>query len=92
MSKGYTLVEVYREGAGLAGRNGRHMGALLGLCYSCGRIWRVIKISVNEARDPGLGILHRTRWKREVPETEVDSVKVGAVMVGEEIKENAEWI
>jgi len=91
MRKGYTLIEVFRGKTKMTGKAVDCAGALIRTCYERGRIWRVIKLSVGGGWDPGLKILHITRWKRRVPETEVDSIGAALAAADEETQDNGAW-
>lgn len=92
INTGYTLVEVFRRDSALSSCHARKWGALYSLLYSVRRIWRVIQVCGECNADPGARIFHRTRWQRDVPRLEVDSVGQAMVLAKEEILENADWI
>lgn len=92
INTGYTLVEVFRGGASLSPHHARQMGALYRLFYEGGRIWRVIQVNSEGGTDPGVRIFHRTRWVRDVPLMEVESVGQALILAREEIAENQDWI
>jgi hypothetical protein len=91
IGRGYTLIEVFRSPIFIGSEVAVKLGSLIKLCYHSGRIWRVVKVSHNDGRDPGLGILHRIRWSRDVPEMEVDNIRIAMRVAEEEMEENREW-
>lgn len=91
MHKGYTLVEVFRGRPHFTVSGARTAGELAEACYSGNRIWMVVRVEEDERGDPGMSILHKTRWKREVPEVRIDSISQAVAMAREETKEQAEW-
>lgn len=91
MKNGYTLIEIYRHTPSLGDNSGLTIGDLMSMFYAAGRIWRVVKVSHNGATDPGLVILHRTRWKRHVFEVDAGDIRQALEMAAEELCENADW-
>jgi hypothetical protein len=91
MEKGYTLIEVFSGKAKMTGKAVDCAAALIRTCYERGRIWRVIRLSVGGGWDPGLNILHITRWKRRIPEMEVESIGAAMRAAEEETQENEAW-
>lgn len=91
MGHGYTLIEVFKGACRLSGRAGLAMAVLARTCYERGRIWRVVRISIGGGQDPGLRILHRTRWDRNVPEIDADSVGGALDLAEREAEDNLDW-
>jgi hypothetical protein len=88
---GYTLVEIFRNPTTIGVKVAGKLGSLIKLCYAGSRIWRVVKVLPKDSQDPGIGILHRTRWGRNVPEIDTDSIHLALEIAEEEMRENAEW-
>lgn len=91
IGKGYTLIEIFRRKPFLSPEISQRMGALLALCYRKSRIWRVVRVLGDSSRDPGISILHRTRWNRQVPEMETDNIRHAMGIAEEELRENRAW-
>jgi len=89
---GYTLVEAFRGGVKISQEVVFQIAELVGLCYLRSRIWRVIRLFLDGGIDPGLCILHRTRWFRNVPVTEAYTARLAMAMAEEEARENSEWV
>jgi hypothetical protein len=92
LSAGYTLIEVFRQNSNMDKKTIRRLGAIIDLCYAPIRIWRVLQLSHKGGVDPGLRILHRTRWKRNVPALEVSDIKHALSLAEEEISDNRDWL
>lgn len=92
MGHGYTLVEAFRGVVKFSKKAAGEAGRLVGTCYERGRIWRVVTVTLDGGVDPGLRILHRTRWGRGVPETEVDRAGGALALAAREVSENSGWI
>lgn len=92
IGKGYTLIEVFHHHPRFTPLSGRTAGDLASKCYSASRIWRVIRVEDSPHADPGMSILHRTRWPRDVPELEMDNVREAVEVAKEETREQEDWI
>lgn len=92
INTGYTLVEVYGRGTKIDRERIGKIGEIYRLCYGARRIWRVVQVHKNCHPDPGLRILHQTRWKRHVPMIEVSNMKRALDLAMEEVEENSEWV
>jgi hypothetical protein len=84
---GYTLVEVFRDKPHFTIAAAREAGNLAGACDSGSGIWMVVRVEGDDHCDPGMTILHRTRWKREVPEVRIGSVGQALALAAEEVRE-----
>lgn len=91
VGKGYALIEAFRGGTTIPVAAVPQLSEMVSLCYLRSRIWRVVRVFVSGGQDPGLCILHRTRWDRCVPMTDADTARLALAMAEEEVKENAEW-
>jgi hypothetical protein len=91
IGKGYTLVEVFRNHPCFEAGARLVAGEVVGTCYKNSRIWRVIRLEDVEYADPGVAILHRTRWRRDVPELTMDNIREAVAVAKEESAEQAEW-
>lgn len=91
MRKGYTLIEVFRGRPHFTGDGARAAGELAAACYFRNRIWLVVCVDGDGHSDPGMSILHKTRWKREVPEVRIDSIGQAVAMAKEETREQGGW-
>lgn len=92
LGRGYTLIEAFRGGAKISRDAMLRVADLVSACYTGSRIWRVVRIFMDGASDPGLCILHRTRWTRSVPESEADGARQAVALAEEEARENSEWL
>jgi hypothetical protein len=91
IGRGYTLIEVFRKHPQFGEKVGMAIGKMMALCYDNNRIWRVIRVEETVHADPGVSIFHRTRWKRDVPELEMDSLREAVVVAKEEVLEQGEY-
>lgn len=90
MKKGYTLVEVFRGHPHFTASGAMAAGELASACYSGNRIWMAVRVEGAEYGDPGMSILHKTRWKRGVPEVQTDTIGKALAMAKEEAREQGE--
>lgn len=88
---GYTLIEVFRGTSKFSQKALQIVAILARTCYDRSRIWRVVRLAVDGGHDPGLRILHVTRWGRRVPEVEHESIRDALVVAAEELEDNAHW-
>ena len=91
IGRGYTLIEIFHNHPHFEDGAGCFIGDMIEACYANNRIWRVIRLQENENSDPGLSILHRTRWKREVPEIDMDNIREAIAVAREEAEEQQKW-
>lgn len=91
IGKGYTLIEVFHDNPHFTMSASKLVGDLAACCYDDSRIWRVVRVEDRLHADPGMAILHRTRWKREIPILEMDNVRMAIEVAKEEIREQEDW-
>jgi len=91
IGRGYTLIEIFHDQPRFERGAGLEAGTMVGSCYENNRIWRVIRIEDKEHADPGLSILHQTRWKREIPVLTMDNIKEAVAVAKEEALEQSDW-
>jgi len=89
---GYTLVEVFRDRVFLPPQSLSKLASLYSMCYSQKRVWRVVQVLREDVPDPGIRILRRIRWNRDVPAVEVENVRQAVSLAREEIGDNFSWI
>lgn len=89
---GYTLIEIFHNHPHFEGGAGYFAGDMVEACYTNNRIWRVIRLQEDGNSDPGMAILHRTRWKRDVPEIEMDNIREAMAVAREEATEQRVWV
>jgi hypothetical protein len=92
MEHGYTLIEIFRGYNRLEVTATQDIGNLTHACYKSCRIWRVVRVSQENGHDPGVVLTHRTRWKRAIPEIEVDDLPTAINAAEEEFEENSCWV
>jgi len=91
MDHGYTLIEYFRNRPHFPPETLLAIGPLMGLCYDHSRIWRAVRILSPDSPDPGLIVTHRTRWGRQVPEINVDTLEEATALAKEELSEHSQW-
>lgn len=89
---GYTLVEVFRDQVSLSQESVSKLASLYSLCYSQKRIWLVVQVHRDDVSDPGVRILRRTRWARDVPTVEVENIRQAISLAEEETGGNFTWL
>ncbi len=91
MGHGYTLIESFVENPHFSAKAARTAGKLAQVCYERNRIWRAIQIHIGKSQDPGMCVLHRTRWPRAVPESEAEDLMTALHTAEDEVVENSGW-
>jgi hypothetical protein len=91
IGRGYTLIEIFHDHPYFEPSASLEAGLMVGLFYKNNRIWRVIRVEENEQADPGLSILHKTRWARSVPELTMDNIRQAVATAREEAQEQFAW-